>query len=69
MNVIELNRDEYLISVKKRADFKSLSFSKNALEWWDNYYSWEKFPPLCLINDKKNMYVICFIVFQKIMNI
>lgn len=52
MKVIELNRDEYLISVKKIADFKSLSFSKNALEWWDNYYSWEKFPPLCLVNDK-----------------
>ena len=58
MKVIELNRDEYLISVKKIADFKSLSFSKSALEWWDNYYSWEKFPPLCLVNDKKKH--VCF---------
>lgn len=62
MNVIELNRDEYLISVKKIADFKSLSFSKNALEWWDNYYSWEKFPPLCLINDKKKH--VCYLFYS-----
>ena len=61
MNVIELNRDEYLISVKKIADFKSLSFSKSALDWWDNYYSWEKFPPLCLINDKKKH--VCYLFY------
>ena len=61
MKVIELNRDEYLISVKKIADFKSLSFSKSALEWWDNYYSWEKFPPLCLINDKKKH--VCYLFY------
>ena len=62
MNVIELNRDEYLISVKKIADFKSLSFSKNALEWWDNYYSWEKFPPLCLINTKNKH--VCYLFYS-----
>jgi hypothetical protein len=62
MNVIELNRDEYLISVKKIADFKSLSFSKNALEWWDNYYSWEKFPPLCLINAKNKH--VCYLFYS-----
>ena len=61
MNVIELNRDEYLISVKKIEDFKSLSFSKNALEWWDNYYSWEKFPPLCLSDKKKHF---CYLFYN-----
>lgn len=62
MKVIELNREEYLISVKKIADFKSLSFSKNALEWWDNYYSWEKFPPICLINDKNKH--LCYLFYS-----
>jgi hypothetical protein len=62
MNVIELNRDEYLISVKKITDFKSLSFSKNALEWWDNYYSWEKFPPLCLVNTKNKH--VCYLFYS-----
>ena len=62
MNVIELNRDEYLVSVKKIADFKSLSFSKSALEWWDNYYSWEKFPPLCLVNTKNKH--VCYLFYS-----
>lgn len=53
MRVISLNREEYLTSVKKIADYKSLCFSKEAMLWWDNYYSWEKFPPLCLINDNE----------------
>ena len=61
MKVIELNREEYLISVKKIADFKSLSFSKSALEWWDNYYSWENFPPLCLVNDKEKH--VCYLFY------
>lgn len=55
MKIIELNRKEYLISVKKIEDFKTLNFSKQALEWWDNYYSWERFPPLCLTHKKKHL--------------
>ena len=62
MKIIELNRDEYLISVKKIADFKSLSFSKNALDWWDSYYSWEKFPPLCLLNNKEKH--VCYLFYS-----
>lgn len=62
MKVIELNREEYLISVKKIADFKSLCFSKEALEWWDNYYSWEKFPPLCLLDDKEKH--VCYLFYN-----
>ena len=62
MKIIELNRDEYLISVKKIADFKSLSFSKNALDGWDSYYSWEKFPPLCLLNNKEKH--VCYLFYS-----
>ncbi|WP_455756300.1 hypothetical protein [Sulfurimonas sp.] len=54
MSFVELDRDEYLYSVKKIADFKSLKFSKQALDSWDNYYSWEKFPPLALQLDGIN---------------
>ncbi|MGD9623798.1 MAG: GNAT family N-acetyltransferase [Arcobacter sp.] len=61
MNVIELNREEYLESVKKIEDFKTLNFSKSALEWWDNYYSWEKFPPLCLSDKKKHF---CYLFYN-----
>lgn len=51
MQVITLTREEYLKSVKKLEDFESLKFAKNSLDWWDTYYSWEKFPPLCLIDN------------------
>ncbi len=48
MEVVTLNRDEYLESVQKLSNFENLKFLKNALDLWDNYYSWEKFPPLAL---------------------
>lgn len=54
MSFIELDRDEYLYSVKKIGDFDTLKFSKQALDWWDNYYSWEKFPPIALSLDGVN---------------
>ena len=61
MKIIVLNRKEYLESVKKIEDFKTLNFSKQALEWWDNYYSWEKFPPLCLTHKKKHF---CYLFYN-----
>ena len=48
MEVVRLTRNEYLESVKKLSNFENLKFLKRALDLWDNYYSWEKFPPLAL---------------------
>jgi hypothetical protein len=61
MEVIKLNREEYLTSVKKIGDFKTLEFSKSSLDWWDNYYSWENFPPLCLTHNNKHL---CYLFFN-----
>jgi hypothetical protein len=54
MSFIELDRDEYLESVQKIGDFDTLKFSKHALDWWDDYYSWKKFPPIALSMDGIN---------------
>jgi len=54
MSFIELDRDEYLHSVKKIDDFDTLKFSKHALDWWDDYYSWKNFPPIALSLDGIN---------------
>ncbi len=54
MSFIELDRDEYLESVQKIGDFDTLKFSKHALDWWDKYYSWKKFPPIALSLDGIN---------------
>lgn len=54
MSFIELDRDEYLESVQKIGDFDTLKFSKQALDWWDDFYSWKKFPPIALSLDGIN---------------
>lgn len=61
MQIIKLNRKEYLESVINIEDFKTLNFSKKALEWWDDYYSWEKFPPLCLTYKNNHM---CYLFYN-----
>lgn len=62
MGFVELNREEYLSSVKRIGDFNTLKFSKQALDWWDNYYSWEKSPPLALQIDGINQAYIFYTV-------
>jgi hypothetical protein len=62
MNIIELSRQEFLSSVKEIEDFESLQFSKHCLDWWDDYFSWTKFPPLCLINDEKEH--VCYLFYN-----
>ena len=54
MDFRELDRDEYLYSAKRIGDYNTLKFSKFALECWDDYYSWEKFPPIVLSIDGVN---------------
>jgi predicted acetyltransferase len=58
LEVVKLTRDEYLESVQKLSHFENLKFLKRALDLWDNYYSWEKFPPLALkINNQHVSYL------------
>lgn len=62
MSFVELSRDEYLNSVKRIGDFSTLKFSKQSLDWWDNYYSWENSPPLALRLDGINKAYIFYTV-------
>jgi len=62
MSFIELDRDEYLCSVKKIGDFDTLKFSKHSLDWWDEFYSWKKFPPIALSIDGINKAYIFYSV-------
>ena len=58
MEVVRLTRNEYLESVKKLSNFENLKFLKRTLDLWDNYYSWEKFPPLALkVNNRYVTYL------------
>lgn len=61
MHIIELTRNEFLESAQKIEDYKSLTFSKHCLDWWDSYYSWTKFPPLCLIDEEEEH--LCYLFY------
>lgn len=62
MHIIELTRSEFLESAQSIEDYKSLMFSKHCLDWWDAYFSWTKFPPLCLINDDEEH--LCYLFYS-----
>lgn len=61
IEIVEYTRKEYLFSVQQIEDYDTLKFSKQALDWWDNYYSWIKEPPLCLKEDGKDM---CYLFYS-----
>lgn len=58
---VRYSRKEYLDSVMKISDYKTLKFSKVALEWWDNYYSWKNNAPLCLQDNNKD---VCYLFYS-----
>ncbi len=62
MQIIELTRNEFLESAQSIEDYKSLSFSKHCLDWWDAYFSWTKFPPLCLVDDEEEH--LCYLFYS-----
>ncbi|RXJ56204.1 GNAT family N-acetyltransferase [Candidatus Marinarcus aquaticus] len=62
MHIIELTRDEFFESVQSIEDYDSLNFSKHCLDWWDNYFSWTKFPPLCLVDDEEEH--VCYLFYN-----
>lgn len=55
-----LDRAEYLDSVTKMNHFESLKFAKQSLLWWDQYYSWNKSPCLCL---EDNGFDVCYLFY------
>lgn len=61
MNILKLNRDSYINLANCIDDTKSSNFAKESLELWDNYYSWKKYPPLCLISQNK---ALCFLFYS-----
>lgn len=62
MHIIELTRDEFFESAQSIEDYDSLTFSKHCLDWWDNYFSWTKFPPLCLVDDEEEH--VCYLFYN-----
>lgn len=63
MNTKLLNRQEYIDSATQMNHFKSLKFAKNALDLWDEYYSWEKNPCLALYHDHDSR-AICYLFYH-----
>lgn len=61
MIIIELTRAQYLLSAQKIKDFDSLQFANQAMLWWDDYYSWSRFPPLCM---RENDEDICYLFYE-----
>lgn len=41
MNLLSLNRDEYLLSISTIIDAQSKRFAAQALVWWDRHFSWK----------------------------
>ncbi|MEJ2437463.1 MAG: hypothetical protein P8Y35_05630, partial [Sulfurovaceae bacterium] len=61
MIIVELTRAQYLLSAQKIKDFDSLQFANQAMLWWDDYYSWSRFPPLCM---RENDEDICYLFYE-----
>lgn len=41
MNLLSLNRDEYILSISTIVDAESKRFATQALAWWDRHFSWK----------------------------
>lgn len=55
MEIRELNRTEYFDSIQSISHYESLKFAKKAMDWWDDYFSWKKFPCLVLLDQGKHL--------------
>lgn len=61
LTIVELSRAEYLNSSQQIEDLNSLKFAKQAMDWWDDYHSWTKFPPLCM---RENDEDVCYLFYE-----
>jgi hypothetical protein len=62
MTTKNLNREEYIASVASIEHSSSQEFAQQSLKWWDSYYSWNKFPCLCLEDD--NGKDVCYLFYH-----
>lgn len=56
-----LNRNEYLDSVTQMDHLESLQFAKQAMDYWDDFYSWNKSPCLCLEEEGED---VCYLFYH-----
>lgn len=61
MTTKNLNREQYIDSVANIEHSSSKEFAQQSLDWWDNYYSWNKFPCLCLEDDGED---VCYLFYH-----
>lgn len=48
VRIKNLDREQYLRSIMQMEHYESIKFSKESMTWWDDFYSWDRFPCLCL---------------------
>ncbi len=61
MTTRNLNREQYIASVANIQHTSSQEFAQQSLDWWDSYYSWNKFPCLCL---EENGEDVCYLFYH-----
>lgn len=61
MTTKNLNREEYIQSIAHIKHAGSQRFAQQSLDWWDSYYSWNKFPCLCLEDNGED---VCYLFFH-----
>ncbi len=57
----KLNRQAYIDSVMEMNHLATLRFAKEALEWWDSYYNWEREPCVVLYEGKE---AVCYLFYH-----
>lgn len=61
MDIKKLTKKSFLEFALNMHDMKSLQFAKESMELWDNFYSWEKYPPLCLYHNED---ALCYLFYS-----
>jgi hypothetical protein len=61
MTTKNLNREQYIASVEAIEHLPSQEFAQQSLNWWDKYFSWKKFPCLCLEDEGKD---VCYLFYH-----
>lgn len=61
MNTTLLNRTQYLDSVTQMDHLESLQFAKQAMDYWDDFYSWNRSPCLCLQDEGED---VCYLFYH-----
>jgi len=61
MDITKLTKKSFLDFALNMNDMKSLQFAKESMDLWDNFYSWEKYPPLCLHHNDE---ALCYLFYS-----